>query len=90
MKERSVRYAEELCELLTSEGFVDVDVDLTVDEPLLSAGILDSLELVRLVNMLSDRYGVTITGNDLALGNFETCVRISLLLERRVAKAAAG
>jgi acyl carrier protein len=84
-----MRYADELCELLTSEGFVDVDVDLTADEPLLSAGILDSLELVRLVGALTDRYGVPIAGNDLSFGNFETCSRISLLLERLMAKVAA-
>ncbi|MDT3440821.1 MULTISPECIES: acyl carrier protein [unclassified Pseudofrankia] len=79
-----MRYAAQLSAMLVSEGFVDVEEDLPEDEPLLSSGLLDSMELIRLIGRLNDEFGILIKGADLANANFETCVSMSRLLERLI------
>jgi acyl carrier protein len=53
------------------------------DEPLISSGILDSLNLLRLVNFIEKQFGVTVEDGELIHDNFETINCIKAFLEKK-------
>jgi acyl carrier protein len=52
-------------------GFIEEQAHLQADEPLLG-GVLDSLDMIRLVRFIRDEFGVHIRDEDLVPENFET------------------
>jgi acyl carrier protein len=52
-------------------GFIEEDAHLRADEALLG-GVLDSLDLIRLVRFIRDQFGVHVRDEDLVPDNFET------------------
>ncbi len=73
--------AEEIAAVLVEERLVDLP-ELTVDQPLVSSGLLDSIDLIRLIGKLEERYDARVDDNDLRAENFETCRSISGMLAR--------
>ena len=56
---------------------------LTPDFSLVESGLLDSLDIVRLVDMLETEYGFRFADDDLVPENFETIGGIVRLVEER-------
>ena len=58
---------------------------VTRETPLLEAGILDSINLVRLVQFLEERFGISIPDGDMGAELFASPASVSAYVERRVA-----
>ena len=58
---------------------------VTRETPLLEAGVLDSINLVRLVQFLEERFGISIPEGDMGAELFESPATVSAYVERRVA-----
>ena len=73
-----------LCEYI-SMTLLDGDPDLSVqpEDNLLEAGMLDSLQLMRLVHHVETETGIKIPPADLVLENFETVNAIVKYLDNR-------
>ncbi|MEM8964699.1 MAG: acyl carrier protein [Acidobacteriota bacterium] len=54
------------------------DVELSVDDDLLSSGLVDSLGVMRLIRFLEERHGVTVPPADVTLENFMTVGAITV------------
>lgn len=57
---------------------------VTRETPLLEAGVLDSINLVRLVQFLEERFGISIPEDDMGAELFESPATLSAYVERRV------
>ena len=57
--------------------------DLANDEPLIQAGIIDSLGIFLLIGFLEEQFRIKIEPQDVVLENFETVDAISSLVETR-------
>lgn len=75
--------ADEVCRLLIREG-IAARPDLDADEPLISSGLIASLDVVRIISLLEGTWHVAIADDDLRADNFESCRRISAMLVRYV------
>ena len=58
---------------------------VTRETPLLEAGVLDSINLVRLVQFIEERFGISIPDSDMGAELFESPASVSAYVERRVA-----
>lgn len=58
---------------------------VTADTQLLEAGILDSINLVRLVQFLEERFGISIPDADMGAELFESPATVSAYVGRRIA-----
>lgn len=58
---------------------------VTRETLLLEAGVLDSINLVRLVQFLEERFGISIPDGDMGAELFESPSTISAYVERRLA-----
>lgn len=58
---------------------------VAVDTPLLEAGVLDSINLVRLVQFLEERFGISIPESDMGAELFESPASVSAYVTRRIA-----
>lgn len=76
--------AEKIAAVLVGERLVDLP-ELSVDEPLVSSGLLDSIDLIRLIGKLEEFYGTRLGDNELRVENFETCRSISGMVARNAA-----
>jgi len=53
----------------------DEDIDLAVNEPIFSSGLLDSFSVVQLICFLEDRFGLKIPVADVTIEDFDTITR---------------
>ena len=58
---------------------------VTADTQLLEAGVLDSINLVRLVQFLEERFKISIPDGDMGAELFESPASVSAYVARRVA-----
>lgn len=58
---------------------------VTRETQLLEAGVLDSINLVRLVQFLEERFGISIPEGDMGAELFESPATVTAYVERRVA-----
>ena len=58
---------------------------VTRDTLLLDAGVLDSINLVRLVQFLEERFGISIPDGDMGAELFESPATVSAYVARRTA-----
>lgn len=56
------------------------------DQDLVSAGILDSLALLRLVVFIEEKLGLDVVDGDIVVSNFKTINRINSFIENRRAE----
>ena len=70
---------EELMEILTS---LHPDVDFDKEEHLIDDKILDSMDIVRLVTELTDRFDIKIKAKDIIPENFNSAKAIGALIDR--------
>lgn len=69
-----MRKIEELLKELHSEN------DYTTSEDFIVDGLLDSFDLMRLIDLLESEYGVHVAGTDLVPMNFQSLAAIKKLL----------
>jgi acyl carrier protein len=74
----------------TIEGFIVGDLlhdagrkALTMDAPLISSGVIDSLGMLRLIAFLEEEGGLAIGDGDVNPENFETMRKILEFIERK-------
>ena len=53
------------------------------DTPLLATGLLDSLQLMSLIEFAERRFGIRLTEEDMHPNNFETVTAVTALVTRR-------
>lgn len=61
---------------------------VTRDTPLLEAGVLDSINLVRLVQFLEERFKLSISDGDMGAELFESPATVAAYVQQRAAQAA--
>jgi acyl carrier protein len=68
----------------TAEILMDVrpDADYSSSSNFIEDGLLDSLDIIRLVTELSANYGISIEGRDIVSSNFVDLVSIENLVQR--------
>lgn len=70
----------ELTELFAKKLSLDVS---SVDTDLVETGLLDSLALIELLAQLEERFGVSVSTDDLELENFRSIANIARFVARR-------
>jgi acyl carrier protein len=66
------------------------DTDLANDEPLIQAGIVDSLGIFLLISFLEEHFGISVEPRDVVLENFETIDAIAALVTLRRASGGSN
>ena len=64
----------------------DDDLDLEVDEPIFSSGILDSFSVIQLMRFLEDEFKIRIQVSDVTLADFDTVRKIDALVAKLAAR----
>ena len=59
---------------------------ISLDEPLVSSGLIDSLAMLRLIGFLEEELGLTFADGDVTPENFETLRQLLRFLERKQGK----
>ncbi len=63
-------------------GALALDENIETDTPLISSGLVDSLNLTLLVDVLERRYGVSLSTEVIGSDNFDTPAQMAAILER--------
>ncbi|MDH3285095.1 MAG: acyl carrier protein [Acidobacteriota bacterium] len=58
------------------------DTQIDVNTPLLESGLLDSIQIVNLVDFLESKFGVKVEDEDLVAENFESVQSVLGLIEQ--------
>jgi acyl carrier protein len=83
-------YENALAEFVRNELLHGRKVALTGDADLLSAGIVDSLGILRLVAFIEERFGVRVPDEDVVFENFQSIQAMASYVTQRLdAKASA-
>jgi acyl carrier protein len=59
---------------------------ISMDEPLISTGLIDSLAMLRLISFLEEEFSLTIGDGEVTPDNFETLQQLLQFIERKQAK----
>ena len=59
---------------------------ISIDEPLISTGLIDSLAMLRLIGFLEEEFSLTIGDGEVTPDNFETMRQLLQFLERKQAR----
>jgi acyl carrier protein len=74
---------QQIIEILTE---LRPEFDFTQDTDFIEAGMLDSFDVIMLVNTLDERLGISIDGIDVVPENFSSVERIETLLKKNGVK----
>jgi len=70
---------QQIIEILTE---VRPEFDFSQDADFIEAGMLDSFDIITLVNTLDEKFGISIDGVDVLPENFSSVERIEKLLKK--------
>lgn len=73
----------ELSQFIAIEILKQPQREISVDEPLISGGLIDSFNLVDLALFAEDKYGVHIDDTELNAESFDTLAQLTALIEAR-------
>ena len=73
----------ELSQFIAKEILKQPQREISVDEPLISGGLIDSFNLVDLALFAEDKYGVHIDDTELNPETFDTLAQLAALIEAR-------
>ena len=79
-----------LAEFIRNELLHGRKVALTADADLLSAGIVDSLGILRLVAFIEDRFGVKVPDEDVVFENFQSIQTMGAYVSQRLGASASA
>ena len=77
---------EELHKFLLTEVAISLDLNkrsFAPDEDLISAGIVDSMGILKLATFLEDKFGIKLTDEDIVPDNFRTLACLQKFIELR-------
>ena len=78
--------AQSIMDFILSEFLQGEDPrNLTLQTPLVSGGILDSMAILRLASFIEEKFGVVIEPHEMDAEHMETVERLSHLLGRKLA-----
>ena len=60
----------------------DDDIDLELEEPIFSSGLLDSFSVIQLMRYLEDEFEVRIEVSDVTIADFDTVKKIDALVAK--------
>ena len=75
---------EDIRAFVANEILKSKDIALPDDRPLIQDGLLNSIDVMRLITHLSDHFGVQFQDDDYSLENFETINSIFALARKRL------
>src|SRR3954451_23564095 len=78
---------EKIRAFLVEKLIRDEDLDLAVDEPIFSSGLLDSFSVIQLMRFLEDEFKVRIDAADVTLPDFDSVAKIEQLVAKLRARA---
>ena len=70
---------EELTALLSD---MIPDVDFTAEKALVTSNVIDSFDIISIVNELNKKYGIKIKVGDMTADNFDSAEKMLALIER--------
>ena len=73
----------ELSQFIAKEILKQPQREISVDEPLISGGLINSFNLVDLALFAEDKYGVHIDDTELNPETFDTLAQLTALIEAR-------
>lgn len=77
---------QEICQFISTNLLAIADeIEVLPEDELLAVGMLDSLQLMRLVQHIETRYELRVPPSDLVLENFQTVNAIARYLGERLA-----
>ena len=82
-------YSRLLTDFIKKEILHGRSVSLTEDLDLLSAGIVDSLGILRMVAFMEEQFGVTVPDEDVVFENFHSIRVMALYIEQQKSTARA-
>ena len=74
---------QQIIEILTE---IRPEFDFSQDTNFIQAGMLDSFDIIMLVNMLDEKFGISIDGVDILPENFSSVEKIENLLKKNGVK----
>ena len=78
---------ERVREMIETKFLAGREVKLSDDDSLLEQGVIDSLGMMELVELLSSRFGVTVTDDELSPDNLDSIDALTQYLEGKGAAA---
>lgn len=60
----------------------DDDIDLELEEPIFSSGLLDSFSVIQLMRFLEDEFEIRIEVSDVGIADFDTVQKIDALVAK--------
>ncbi len=76
-------YKKEVCNYVIS-NFLSGEGEIGYEDSLIKDGVIDSIDIMKLVTFLIKEYNLTLENEEYSLDNFDTIEKISLLLERKI------
>lgn len=67
--------------------FDSAQKQLSDDTPLVSSGILDSTNLLRLIAFVEERFGLTVRDDELEFDNFRDVSSLAAFIDRKLSRA---
>jgi len=73
---------EKIKQFLIDEPDISQDVtDISLDEPLIENGIIDSMIILKLIAFIEDAFDITLSDEDITAENFATIQQIKTLVQ---------
>lgn len=73
---------DKICTYLVKTLIRDDDLDLELDEPIFSSGLLDSFSVIQLMRYLEETFDVRIQVSDVTITDFDTVRKIETLVSK--------
>ncbi|MBN1824928.1 MAG: acyl carrier protein [Candidatus Eisenbacteria bacterium] len=77
---------EKIIEYIRDEYLEDESMEIKVDTPLISSGIVDSFSMVSLKMYLEEEYGIKMTDEEASTEAFDTVGSILALVKKKLAE----
>lgn len=74
--------SEKIRTYLTKTLIRDDDLDLELDEPIFSSGLLDSFSVIQLMRFLEETFDIRIQVSDVTIADFDTVTKIEALVAK--------
>lgn len=78
----SAEASEKIRTYLTRTLIRDDDLDLELDEPIFSSGLLDSFSVIQLMRFLEETFEIRIQVSDVTIADFDTVTKIEALVAK--------
>jgi acyl carrier protein len=84
-----VNIEEIVTDYITRELMAGKKAKIGPEDSLIGAGVIDSLTLLQLITFLEEKFGVTISDNEMARENIESIRAIANFIEKKTGAGAS-